>query len=157
MLAATAIAAVVACASPPHPAPGPPPAPELSRAQRQREAVVSAAEGVVGRPYRRGASGPANFDCSGLVAWSFAHAGIDGLPRKAADLERASRPIALASLEPGDLLFFRIDGRKTSHVAIYVGERSFVHAPSRGKRVERVDFDHVYWGPRLARAGRILD
>ena len=51
---------------------------------------------------------------------------------------------------------FRLDGRKTSHVAIYVGERSFVHAPSGGKRVERIDFDHVYWGPRLARAGRIL-
>ena len=57
--------------------------------------------------------------------------------------------------EPGDLLFFRLSGAKTSHVAMYVGRRAFVHAPSSGKRVERVGFDHVYWGPRLSRAGRV--
>jgi cell wall-associated NlpC family hydrolase len=65
--------------------------------------------------------------------------------------------VDLAEVRPGDLLFFRLAGKEASHVAIYVGERSFVHAPSRGKRVERIDFDHVYWGPRLARAGRLLD
>jgi len=154
LLATTAIAAVVACASPPLREPVPAP---VSRAELQRRAVVGAAEAAVGRPYRRGASGPESFDCSGLVAYSFARAGVGGLPRNAADLERAARPVALAALEPGDLLFFRIDGRRTSHVAIYVGEHQFVHAPSRGKRVERIDFDNVYWGPRLARAGRILD
>jgi hypothetical protein len=30
-----------------------------------------------------------------------------------------------------------------------------VHAPSRGKRVERVSFDDRYWGPRIRKAGRI--
>jgi murein DD-endopeptidase len=176
-LAATAITAVVACASP-HPEPRPALAPTpvthaeqqptpvphaeqqptpISHAEQQRRAVVLAAQAVVGHPYRRGARGPEAFDCSGLVAYSFAGAGVDGLPRRAADLERAAKPVPLASLQPGDLLFFRIDGRRTSHVAIYVGGKSFVHAPSRGKRVERIDFDNVYWGPRLARAGRILD
>jgi cell wall-associated NlpC family hydrolase len=158
MLTATAIAAVVACASPRGPEPSPPPsAPAASLLEHERHAVVTAAQAVVGKPYRRGGSGPAGFDCSGLIVYSFARAGVRGLPRKAEDLERAARPVDLAALQPGDLLFFRMDGRKTSHVAIYVGDRSFVHAPSRGKRVERIDFDHVYWGPRLARAGRILD
>ena len=36
------------------------------------------------------------------------------------------------------------------------GNRRFIHAPSRGKGVERVAFDHVYWGPRISRAGRLL-
>ena len=76
-------------------------------------------------------------------------------PRSAARLERLARPVPLPELEPGDLLFFRLSGKKTSHVAIYVGDRSFVHAPSSGKRVERVSFDHVYWAPRIARAGRL--
>jgi cell wall-associated NlpC family hydrolase len=168
MLTATAIAAVVACASSYAPQPSAP-APAASQVEQERHAVeqrqsvqerhavVHAAEAVVGKPYRRGASGPAAFDCSGLVAYSFARAGVRGLPRKAEDLERATKPVDLAALEPGDLLFFRIDGRKTSHVAIYVGDHRFVHAPSRGKRVERIGFDNVYWGPRLARAGRILD
>ena len=59
------------------------------------------------------------------------------------------------TVEPGDLLFFRLSGKKTSHVGIYVGDRTFVHAPSSGKRVQRVAFVHVYWGPRIRKAGRL--
>ena len=110
---------------------------------------------MIGVPYRYGGASPAGFDCSGLVIYSYSKAGISGLPHSAARLERLARPVALKNLEPGDLLFFRLSGKKTSHVAIYVGDRAFVHAPSRGKRVERVSFDHVYWGPRIRRAGRL--
>ena len=110
---------------------------------------------MIGAPYRYGGSSPRGFDCSGLVQYTYAQAGITGLPRTVSALERRVRPISLADLEPGDLLFFRLSGKKTSHVAIYVGDRAFVHAPSGGKWVEKVDFDHVYWGPRLGRAGRL--
>ena len=58
-------------------------------------------------------------------------------------------------LAPGDLMFFELSGKKTSHVGIYVGDRRFVHAPSSGGRVEIVDFDHVYWRDHIGRAGRI--
>jgi cell wall-associated NlpC family hydrolase len=159
VFSASALAAALACAAPqaPAPVPAPMPPPEPPRAVRERATVVRVAESLVGTPYRRGGRGPAGFDCSGLVVYSFAHAGLHGLPRSAEDLELASEPVELDEVRPGDLLFFGLDGRKTSHVAIYVGDRSFVHAPSRGKRVERIGFDHVYWGPRLARAGRLLD
>jgi hypothetical protein len=70
-------------------------------------------------------------------------------------LERRARRVDVGELEPGDLLFFDLEGKKNAHVAIYVGEESFVHAPSTGRRVERVAFDHVYWGPRIERAGRL--
>jgi cell wall-associated NlpC family hydrolase len=63
--------------------------------------------------------------------------------------------VTLDGLRPGDLLFFDLDGRKAAHVAIYLGDEAFVHAPSSGKRVERVDFDHAWWGARLRRAGRL--
>jgi len=159
VFAASALAAALACASPQGPAPAlpRPPAPSPSRAQLERADVVRAAESLVGAPYRYGGRSPAGFDCSGLVQYSFARAGIHGLPRSAEDLEIAAAPVDLEGIRPGDLLFFRLDRKRTTHVAIYVGGRSFVHAPSRGKRVERVDFDHVYWGPRLVRAGRILE
>ncbi len=158
VVAASALATALACAAARGPEPSPPPPPPPApRAAAERAAVVRAAHSLVGAPYRHGGATPRGFDCSGLVAYSFSRAGIRGLPRSAEHLERASAPLDLAEIRPGDLLFFRSDGKKTSHVAIYVGERSFVHAPSRGKRVERIDFDHVYWGPRLAHAGRILD
>ena len=156
VVAASALATVLACAVPRGPEPSSP-SPPAPPAAAERAAVVRVAESLVGAPYRRGGATPRGFDCSGLVVYSYARAGVRGLPRSAEHLERAAEPVDLAEIVPGDLLFFRIDGKKTNHVAIYVGDRSFVHAPSGGKRVERIAFDHVYWGPRLAHAGRILD
>ena len=152
------LALVFACAGPPVPE-----APRSSAQARSASAaspsartdVARAAVSMIGAPYRYGGSSPRGFDCSGLVQYTYAQAGITGLPRTVSALERRVRPISLADLEPGDLLFFRLSGKKTSHVAIYVGDRAFVHAPSGGKWVEKVDFDHVYWGPRLGRAGRL--
>lgn len=123
--------------------------------QSARSAAAERALSMIGVPYRYGGASPNGFDCSGLVVYSYARAGYPSLPHSAASLERVAKPVALGDLEPGDLLFFRFTGKKTSHVAIYVGGRAFVHAPSGGKRVERVSFDHVYWGPRIRRAGRL--
>jgi cell wall-associated NlpC family hydrolase len=112
---------------------------------------------MLGTRYKYGGSTPKEgFDCSGLVVYSYHRAGLGGLPRSAHELERRATPIPLKALRPGDLLFFRLGGSKTTHVALYEGDRHFIHAPSSGKRVERVGFDHVYWGPRIRHAGRIL-
>lgn len=120
-----------------------------------RTEVVRTAQSMIGAPYRYGGSSPAGFDCSGLVVYSFEKAGLSGLPHSAAALESLTRPIRLNELQPGDLLFFRLTGPKTTHVGIYVGDHQFVHAPSSGKRVERVSFDDVYWSTKIHRAGRL--
>ena len=52
--------------------------------------LAVAALSRVGMPYVYGAAGPSAFDCSGLVQWSFAQAGIS-LPRVAADQAQAGR------------------------------------------------------------------
>jgi cell wall-associated NlpC family hydrolase len=61
------------------------------------------------------------------------------------------------SLVAGDLVFFRIDGRRVSHVGIYVGEGRFVHAPSRGGKVRVDRLDDRYWSRRYAGARRVLE
>ena len=121
-----------------------------------RTAVARIAVAQVGTPYRWGGDSPRGFDCSGLVLYSYRKVGLTGLPHSAAGLERIATRVPLSELEPGDLLFFRLAGYKTSHVGIYVDDGEFVHAPSGGKAVERVGFDHPYWGSRLRRAGRLL-
>jgi cell wall-associated NlpC family hydrolase len=118
--------------------------------------VVRTARSLIGAPYRWGGSSPAGFDCSGLVLYSYRKAGITGLPHSAAKLDAMAARVSLDQIQPGDLLFFQLEGPKTSHVGIYLGNREFVHAPSGGKRVEKVGFDHVYWGKRLKRAGRLV-
>jgi cell wall-associated NlpC family hydrolase len=159
-LCVAALALLGACTSATGPARAPAPPPSESRAtvgahSEARARAALEAESLIGSPYRYGGSSPRGFDCSGLVLYSFAGAGVQGLPHSAAALESLAQPVPLNALEPGDLLFFSLAKRKTSHVGIYVGGRSFVHAPSGGKRVEKVSFDHVYWGPRLGRAGRL--
>lgn len=120
------------------------------------QAAARHARSMVGKSYRYGGATPSSgFDCSGLVVYSFGRAGRTGLPHSVARLDDLARPISIEKLEPGDLLFFRLQGRKTSHVGIYLGDQRFVHSPSSGKKVEVVSFDHVYWGPRIKRAGRL--
>lgn len=151
-----AMALLIGCASTPRPEPPPFGTRDASPGAR-RAAVVDTARAMLDTRYRYGGSNPKEgFDCSGLVAYSYQSAGIRGLPRSASDLEQRATPVSLDALRPGDLLFFRLGGAKTVHVAVYEGGRRFIHAPSSGKRVERVGFDDAYWGPRIRRAGRLL-
>jgi cell wall-associated NlpC family hydrolase len=127
----------------------PPPRPP---AEAQHAAEVAA--GLVGKPYRYGGASPASgFDCSGLVQWSYAQAGRR-LPRSTDDQRAASMRIRVAELSPGDLVFFHQEGKKNSHVGIYVGGGDFVHAPSSGKRVRRDRLDAPYWSRHLSEARR---
>ena len=61
----------------------------------------------------------------------------------------------LAELKRGDLLFFDQEGKKHSHVGIYLGERRFVHAPSSGKYVRNDSLDSPYWKKHLSEARRL--
>jgi murein DD-endopeptidase len=110
---------------------------------------------MLGKPYRYGGMSPSTgFDCSGLVQFSFRQAGVS-VPRSTELQLRASAPVRGAQLRRGDLLFFDQDGKKKSHVAIYVGDGTFVHAPSSGKQVRADRLDSPYWKRHLAEVRRI--
>jgi cell wall-associated NlpC family hydrolase len=117
-------------------------------------AAASTAANQLGRPYRYGGSSPAGFDCSGLVHYSYGRAGHP-TPRSTATLWQASRPVAPDDLRRGDLLFFDQHGKKSSHVAIWLGEGRFVHAPSNGGRVRTDAFDSEYWRQHFVGARRL--
>ena len=109
----------------------------------------------LGSPYRYGGADPTGFDCSGLVRYVHGELGIVA-PRTAADQYRAARSVSVVDLAAGDLLFFTLDGPHISHVAIYVGEGRFVHAPKTGRPVELRALDDAYYRQRLAGAGRLF-
>jgi cell wall-associated NlpC family hydrolase len=103
-------------------------------------AAVRTALGQVGKPYRWGATGPATFDCSGLVRFAYAHAGLS-LPRTSRQQWGAGRHVEVAGLRPGDLVFWAHDPANPAtihHVGLYVGQGLMVHAPHTGALV-RVD------------------
>jgi cell wall-associated NlpC family hydrolase len=102
--------------------------------------LMNAALSRVGLPYKYGAAGPKSFDCSGLVQWSFARAGV-GMPRVAADQAMTGPVVPITQLEPGDLLFYRTQRTNPayiSHVAIYIGNGKMVQAPQTGQKVQVV-------------------
>ena len=127
----------------------------------QLTAALRAAASRQGLPYVWGAAGPGSFDCSGLVQWSFAQAGVT-MPRVAADQARTGPAVPVSELEPGDLLFYHTDPTAPgyiSHVAIYVGNGWMIQAPQPGLHVEVVpaNFGSQFAGairvsPRLAAA-----
>ena len=110
---------------------------------------------MLGRPYHFGGSSPsAGFDCSGLVQYSYRHAGIT-LPHSTDKLRSTSHPIKVADLRRGDLVFFNQEGKKYGHVGIYLGAGKFVHAPSSGKTVRSDRLDSPYWRKHLSEARRL--
>jgi hypothetical protein len=98
------------------------------------------AESRIGLPYVWGAAGPASFDCSGLVQWAFAEAGV-AMPRVSEEQFFTGPHIPYADARPGDLIFWhynRSDPTDVDHVAIYVGNGMMVVAPHTGQYVEYV-------------------
>ena len=117
-------------------------------------AFLTAAESRIGMPYVWGGDGPTEFDCSGLVQWSMAQAGIV-MPRVAADQARTGPLVPLSELQPGDLLFYHTDPTAPnyiSHVAIYLGHDLMLQAPEPGMDVQVVTAD---FGAGFAGAVRV--
>jgi cell wall-associated NlpC family hydrolase len=101
-------------------------------------AAIAAARTRLGDPYVWGGSGPAVFDCSGLVQWSYARAGLS-LPRTAEEQWFTGPHPALSSLAPGDLLFWATDiadPLTIYHVAMYLGNGLMIVAPHTGTDVQ---------------------
>ncbi|MET9883904.1 NlpC/P60 family protein [Streptomyces sp. NPDC006430] len=108
------------------------PAPSsLGSSSARAATAVMAARAAVGRPYVWGSTGPAGFDCSGLMVWSYRQAGVS-LPRTSQAQRYAGRQVPLSQARPGDLVTYRSDA---SHVGMYVGNGQVVHAPYPGARV----------------------
>jgi cell wall-associated NlpC family hydrolase len=95
--------------------------------------AVAFAYAQLGRPYVWGATGPASYDCSGLVQAAWASAGVS-IPRTTYDQWADLPHVPLSDIEPGDLILYNGE----SHVAIYVGDGYIVDAPHTGAVVERI-------------------
>jgi cell wall-associated NlpC family hydrolase len=122
------------------------PPPNASAAQ----IAIAAAKTVIGTQYVWGSADPSiGFDCSGLVLWSYAKAGIS-LPHSSAMMYDMLPHLTQSELQPGDLLFFYTP---VSHVSLYIGGGSMIDASHPGPGGE-VRIQPVYWA-NFVGGGRI--
>lgn len=123
---------------------GSPRGPETSPEQEAAVAAVLAfAEDQLGKPYRWGGSGPASWDCSGLVQAAFAQVGVDFTHDAAAQYAATASEAVPPSgdLAPGDLVFFGPSIAGIEHVGIVVGGGEMIDAPHTGAVVRIESYD----------------
>ena len=109
------------------------------------EYVIKRAQSQIGVPYSWGggnAAGPSNgidegagtvgFDCSGLILYAFAGAGIK-LPHYSGSQYNMGRKIPSAQMRRGDVIFYGPNG--SQHVTLYLGNNQMIEAPYTGATV----------------------
>ncbi|QKW11015.1 C40 family peptidase [Streptomyces sp. NA04227] len=85
----------------------------------------------LGKPYQWGAEGPKTYDCSGLTSQAWLSAG-HAIPRTSQEQWRQLPRIDIRDMRPGDLIIYHDDA---SHVGMYIGNGSIIHAPRPGRHV----------------------
>jgi hypothetical protein len=124
-----------------------------------RTEVVERARSYIGSGYCRGSASPPCFDCSGFV-YHLLQRRVEGLPRTSREMARFGKPVSREALQPGDLLFFATTSARgvISHVALYLGQNSIIHAisdgPNRGVHITPVDAR--YWRNHYHSAARVF-
>jgi probable lipoprotein NlpC len=106
-----------------------------------------------GTRYRYGGLSHNGVDCSGFVLLTYQDVFGKDLPRTVREQVKEGTKISKASLQAGDLLFFKT-GRFQKHVGIYLEDDLFIHA-SQSKGVIISSLNNVYWKKKFWQAHRL--
>lgn len=113
----------------------------LGTAPALAQNIINYGYNFIGVPYVWGGSTPNGFDCSGLMQYVFAKHGVY-LPRVARQQQTVGVPVSFNNLQPGDLIFIH---QPATHVALYIGDGYYLHAPQPGDKVKISKFYPQYW------------
>ena len=118
-------------------------------------AILKEAQKYLGAPYVWGGASPAGFDCSGFVYYVLKNLGFNPY-RTPEDQFLQGRAVEKKDLKPGDIVFFfGTYSSKISHVGIYAGNGSFIHAPNSRSVVSYSDLTSGYWSDHYFGAKRM--
>jgi cell wall-associated NlpC family hydrolase len=110
---------------------------DLSGISSTAATAMRAALGKMGDPYQWAAAGPSAFDCSGLVMWAYAQAGVS-LPHSSFGDESVGTAVSYANIKVGDIVVVE----NGNHVGLYAGNGMILNAPEYGHPVQ---IDPISW------------
>ena len=124
------------------------------------DAIAATAKNQVGKEYVLNASGPDEFDCSGLVYYVLNECGIT-VDRKdcAGYAQNAdwSKIESLGDVKAGDILFFCGEDGKIRHAGIAVSSKNMIDASSSHRKVVKRSCNTDYWNRHFAFARRVVE
>ena len=125
------------------------------------DAIASTAKNQVGKEYVLNASGPDEFDSSGLVYYVLNECGI-AVDRKdcAGYAQNAdwSKIESLSDVKAGDILFFRsANSSDIQHAGIAVSSKNMIDASSSHGKVVKRSCNTDYWNRHFAFARRVVE
>jgi len=110
------------------------------------QAILNEAYAQLGKPYVYGATGSANFDCSGFTQYVYENAAGVDISRTTYSQINTGQAVNQDQLQPGDLVFTH-----AGHVGIYVGGGQMIHAPQTGDVVKVGPVYSFYAGRRVVK------
>lgn len=142
------------------PTPEPTPEPVATAPSGSIERLIEVANSQIGKGYSYGSNGPSTFDCSGFVYYSLINSGFAASRLSSAGYASvgswASVP-DMNSLTVGDLVFFKSDKSSViSHVGIYLGGGSIIHAAPSSGGVAISTMSSGYYNRNYVSAKRIV-
>ena len=108
----------------------------------------------IGSPYRYSGCSKNGTDCSGFVNSVFYSCYDKKIANSASEMFKTVEPLKKSDLREGDLVFFKIHGKRVSHVGIYLGQNRFAHA-SVQKGVILSHLEDPYYVKYFFKGGRI--
>ncbi len=108
----------------------------------------------IGTPYKWGGTTKSGADCSGFALRIYEDVYNKSLPgRRVEDFLQSVSFVSQTEAQPGDLVFFRMKGRRVDHVGIYLGNNAFAHA-STSKGVIINSLSDAYYQKKMFKIGR---
>ncbi|MCJ8008959.1 C40 family peptidase [Lederbergia wuyishanensis] len=124
-------------------------------AQTKGDQVAAYAQTLKGKPFKWGGTTTKGFDASGFTQYVYAKSVKVNLPRTSADQFKKGKDVKLKDLKPGDLVFYKTNGKSVSFVGIYVGKQQFIGATSNGVKIQSMNL--TYWKTKYVGAKRIVN
>jgi lipoprotein Spr len=107
-----------------------------------------------GVPYKYGGNNKSGIDCSNFTATLYSTIYNKSISGSSSGIFEKCKVVSKSNLEEGDLVFFKIDGNKISHIGVYLQNNKFVHATTK-KGVMIDDLDEPYYKKYYFKSGRI--
>ena len=123
------------------------------RTVKLQNALLKSFENWKGTKYSFGGDSSRGIDCSALTRRVYREVFSFELPRVTKDQIKVGRHVSRNNLKPGDILYFRPDG-KYNHTAVYLGNSLFINASS-SKGVILSSMEHSYWSKYFIHGVRV--